>query len=81
MDYGALDYLIIRAPIAVLEVALKFVPYSPSAGGEVSHLKPQKQNGSKTAAQLWGYRFNCLFTGATEARWAASKQPFFRAFL
>ena len=30
-----------------------------SAGGEVSHLKPQKQNGGKTAAQLsWGYRFN-----------------------
>ena len=61
MDYGALDYLVTRAPIAVLEVVpLEVCRLQPlSAGGEVSHLKPQKQNGSKTAAQLsWGYRFN-----------------------
>ena len=49
MDYGARDCLVIRAPIAVLEVGpLEVCPLQPlSAGGEVSHLRPQSRMGVK----------------------------------
>ena len=56
MDYGALDCQVIRAPIAVLEVApLEVCPLQPlSAGGEVSHLRPQSRMGVKPPHTCFG---------------------------